>query len=392
MPGSRHHYIPRMLLNGFSPSNNKKVWYYYKDREPRLVSTKDIGVSKNFYHEPTRGINQDVRISSAEHSQLDLIQKLRTDPDLKFSHKDIFYLMILLAVRGDAFKDEMSKGLRRAFKRRSELLKSNEINELKVELNVSRRVIEYSYKYFNWHFGQAYGISFDKYLYDLGSRLVFLNSYELSNLDKEFLIACEVKDFQLFAIYYFTLFDATYKEYDDKLQTTELEIDKFTHLQMIDYFQSHNRSVIKSLIPDEDCLFDYYQQDYGNNHYLILGDYITSIIKDGEITKLSNPAALYNADAFLLPLSYNQLFFGNRGGIDTGIEKINEETARNSSKFFISPYDTPECRKYHKLIGQKSDTSSDFKFDDMILGKSEYSGTCDRIYDILLKISKQVPK
>ena len=217
----------------------------------------------------------------------------------------------------------------------------------------------------------------------------FLQGPELSNSDREFLTSCEIEDYQTFAIFYFTYFDSTYKKYLDGLQTTNL--DKFTHLMIIDYFQFNIDNIVSSLIPDEDCLFDYYQQDY-DNRYLILGDYVTSIIKDGEITKLSNPAALASADAFLLPLSYNQLFFGNRGGVDTDIEKINEETARNSSRFFISPYDTPECRRYHKLIGEKSDTSSDFKFDDMILGNSEYNETCDRIYDILLKISKRASK
>ena len=382
MQGPRHHYIPRMWLNGFSASNDGHVWYYHKDHEPKRIATSNIAVSKNFYS--TGDINQDERISDAERRQLELLHKLRTDRNFKFSHRDILYLLILTAVRGDAFKDEREKWSKRMSGRRVELIKSHDIDERKSFFHMTRRIIEYAYRDFNRHFNGLYGVSFDKYIFDAGGRGQFLMSTGLSVADTEFLETCERDDFLLFVFFYFNSFESDYQKYVRDFNS-KADYDKLSHLFLIDYFQANSDEIITSFLPTEAYLFDYYQYDLTEN-YLILGDYVTSVVRGNEIHKLSNPAGLWDADVFFLPLSYNQLLLGNRGGFEWDMDQLNKETARNSSNFFISPYNTRECREYHKLIGEKSDTASDYKMDDLILGNSEYTESCDRIHDILLKL------
>ena len=384
MHGPRHHYIPRMWLNGFSASNDGHVWYYHKDHEPKRIATSNIAVSKNFYS--IGDINQDERISDAERKQLELLRKLRTDksPNLKFRHMDILYLLILTAVRGNAYRTELGKWMKKISERRVELLKSHDINEKKSSLHRTRRGIDSAYRDFNRHFKSLYGVSFDKYIYDVGGRGHFLMNTGLPVADREFLETCEQDHFLLFAVSYFESFEPDYQKHVRDFDS-EVDFVKLLHLQQIDYFQADIDKILEGLIPDEKSTFDYHEYEF-TDHYLILGDHVTSVAMGNEICKFCNPAGLWHADAFFLPVSYNQLFFGNRGGFKLDVERLNKETARNSSSFFISPYDTPECREYHKLIGEKSDTASDYKIDDLILGNSEHTESCDRIHDILLKL------
>lgn len=58
MSVTRQHYIPRLLLNGFASRISGEttfVWYYRKGEAPREVSTRYIGVEKNFYGQPGKG-------------------------------------------------------------------------------------------------------------------------------------------------------------------------------------------------------------------------------------------------------------------------------------------------------------------------------------------------
>ncbi|MBX3357310.1 MAG: DUF4238 domain-containing protein [Phycisphaeraceae bacterium] len=66
----RNHYVPRFLLNRFaSRADGKKrfVWQFSKDRSPKELSTKDVGVSSFFYGKPENGVEE--RLQGVEETQ-----------------------------------------------------------------------------------------------------------------------------------------------------------------------------------------------------------------------------------------------------------------------------------------------------------------------------------
>lgn len=79
MAGKRQHYIPRLLLKGFSCRTDGEkdfVWYFRKGKCPKEVSIRDVALSKGFYGN-TGATSLDEKITSKEQQYGETIGQLR---------------------------------------------------------------------------------------------------------------------------------------------------------------------------------------------------------------------------------------------------------------------------------------------------------------------------
>lgn len=110
MAGVRHHILPRFLLKGFaSPVDGAKTftWVYWKDREPREVSIRDIAVEEHFYGRKG-DVNADPVITDQEGELAVLVDNLRTRPDgTEIVDPAVASLVVHLSIRTKHLRDSL---------------------------------------------------------------------------------------------------------------------------------------------------------------------------------------------------------------------------------------------------------------------------------------------
>ncbi len=104
----RHHVVPRFLLNRFAAESyggKAFIWKFTRSDQPRLLSTRDVGVQKRFYGSESEGLEGE--LAAREGEWADLLRDVDAGKKLATLSSDLWYMVASLASRAGQIRSAL---------------------------------------------------------------------------------------------------------------------------------------------------------------------------------------------------------------------------------------------------------------------------------------------